>query len=103
MAKPTQVCIGTVLDEGAEVGLRELCRCCNVTGEAIVEMVAEGVVEPQEGTGPQNWRFSGRAVVRVQTAVRLQRDLGVNLPGAALALDLLEELEELRRRRRSLW
>jgi chaperone modulatory protein CbpM len=30
--------------------------------------------------------------------VRLQRDLGVNLAGAALAIDLLDQLDELRRR-----
>jgi len=28
--------------------------------------------------------------------VRLQRDLGVNLAGAALALDLLQHIDELR-------
>jgi chaperone modulatory protein CbpM len=33
----------------------------------------------------------------VQRVVRLQRDFGVNLPGAALALELLEEVERLRR------
>ena len=33
----------------------------------------------------------------VQTAQRLIRDLQINLAGASLALDLLEELEELRR------
>jgi chaperone modulatory protein CbpM len=37
-------------------------------------------------------------VRRVRTVVRLQRDLGVNLPGAALALELLERIEELQRR-----
>jgi chaperone modulatory protein CbpM len=35
-------------------------------------------------------------VVRVRSALRLQRDLGVNLAGIALALDLMEELEDLR-------
>lgn len=97
MAKLTRVYSGTVLDEEIKVTLHELCASCSVTGETVVEMVAEGVVEPDEGTGPHNWRFSGRAVVRMQTAVRLQRDLKVNLPGAALALELLEELEDLRR------
>jgi chaperone modulatory protein CbpM len=29
--------------------------------------------------------------------VRLQRDLEINLPGVALALELMEEIEELRR------
>ena len=46
------------------------------------------------------WRFSGVALTRVQRVIRLQHDFGVNLPGAALALELLEELERLRRAQR---
>ena len=34
---------------------------------------------------------------RARTALRLQRDLEINLPGVALALELLEELDRLRR------
>jgi chaperone modulatory protein CbpM len=37
----------------------------------------------------------------VQRVLRLQHDFGVNLAGAALALDLLEEIERLRRVQRS--
>ena len=37
---------------------------------------------------------------RVRRAQRLQRDLGVNTPGIALALELLEEVESLRARLR---
>jgi hypothetical protein len=33
--------------------------------------------------------------------LRLERDLGINVPGVALVLELLEELEELRRERRA--
>lgn len=91
------VLIGDVLDEGTEYSLGELCRACAVDAETVIEMVAEGLVEPG-GASPRYWRFTGHSVVRVQTAIRLQRDLGVNLPGVALALDLLEELEEHRRR-----
>jgi len=39
-------------------------------------------------------------VRRVRCALRLESDLGVNLAGAALALDLLEELNRLRARQR---
>jgi chaperone modulatory protein CbpM len=38
----------------------------------------------------------------VRCALRLERDLGVNLAGAALALDLLDELNRLRARQRRL-
>jgi chaperone modulatory protein CbpM len=58
-------------------------------------MVNEGVLTP-EGYSPETWRFNAAAVKRIQVTLRLQSDLRVNLPGAALALDLLEELEELR-------
>jgi chaperone modulatory protein CbpM len=37
------------------------------------------------------------AVTRLRTAHRLQRDLHINLAGAALALDLLEEIKTLKR------
>ena len=54
------------------------------------------IVEPT-GAERAHWRFSGIAVTRIQRVIRLQREFEVNLPGAALALDLLEEIERLRR------
>ncbi len=82
---------GVVLDRRATFTLREMSRACCVEETLVIEMVQEGVIEP---TGPQSeWRFQGDALVRAQTALRLMRDLGVNWPGAALALDLLERLE----------
>jgi len=88
-----------LLDESVEFSLAELCSVCSVTEELVVEIVAEGIVAPS-GAEPTQWRFSGIALMRVQRVIRLQQDFGVNLPGAALALDLLEEVERLRRGRR---
>jgi chaperone modulatory protein CbpM len=45
-------------------------------------------------------RFSAASIVRVQKANRLQRDLGVNLAGTALVLDLLDRIEALEARLR---
>jgi chaperone modulatory protein CbpM len=82
-----------------------VCRICGVHAEFLVELVQEGVIVPAEqlpplaaGADAEPWRFDGFAVVRVQRAVRLQQDLGVNLAGIALALELLDEIEALRRR-----
>ncbi len=86
---------GTLLDEQAVFTLHELCRACGVHAELVIEMVEEGVLEPRGGTAAE-WRFAGSAVTRAQKALNLARDLRVNWPGAALALDLLEELEQLR-------
>lgn len=98
MAKTT-VITGVVLDERVSFSLGELCRSCGVNAELVIEMVDEGVARPC-GSDPSEWRFEGEAVRRIQTALRLTEDLRVNLAGAALALDLLDELEALRRRLR---
>ena len=90
-----------LLDDSVEFSLAEVCAACRVSEELVVDIVAEGIVEPL-GDGRAQWRFKGLALVRVQRVLRLQQDLGVNLPGAALALDLLEELERLRRAQRSI-
>jgi chaperone modulatory protein CbpM len=94
-----------LLDEQLRLTLRDMCRICDVHAEFLAELVSEGIIEARvEGRRRaampmQQWRFDGVAVVRVQRAMRLQRDLGVNLAGVALALELLDELETLRARR----
>ncbi|MDR3631209.1 MAG: chaperone modulator CbpM [Desulfocapsaceae bacterium] len=88
-------CSYTVFDESTWISLSEVCRFCRVDHQHIQEMIQEGVLAPT-GTSPQDWRFGVQELKRIQITIRLQQDLGVNLPGAALALDLLEELELLR-------
>ncbi len=86
---------GTILDEETRYGLKELCSLCNITAEMVQDMIDEGLITAPNSS-PLQWRFDYIEIRRVQTAVRLQRDLRVNLPGCALVLNLLEELEELR-------
>ena len=86
--------IGTVIEEDS-LTLGQLCRACDVHADWIISLVEEGIIEPQ-GEDIRLWRFSGASLVRARSALRLQRDLGVNLAGIALALDLIEELERLR-------
>lgn len=93
MAKDiVRVVHGTVLDDEERLSLAQLCRLCRLQQEAIVEMVEEGILEP-EGERPTDWRFPGTCVTHVRIVVRLQRDLGVNLAGAAVVLDLLERIK----------
>lgn len=88
---------GDVLEEDVELTLAELCRACRVPAERVYELVDEGVAEPV-GRDPMCWRFRGVSLRRVRFALRVQHDLGVNFAGAAMALDLLDELEQLRAR-----
>lgn len=90
------VIIGAVIDDQPALSLFELCEACGVHAEYVMELVAEGALEPK-GRRLREWRFSGTCLRRTRIAVRLQQDLKVNTAGVALALDLLEEIEELRR------
>jgi chaperone modulatory protein CbpM len=93
---------GVLLDEHTIVSITELTQVCGVDIEQVRLLVSEGVLQPTDGGQPEKWRFTGIEVRRARRALRLQRDLELNLPGTALALDLLDEIEQLRRRVRAL-
>lgn len=84
-----------VMEEQTDLTLTDLCRACATQGDVIMALVDEGVLTPL-GQTPGNWRFTGVHMHRASVAVRLQRDLGINLAGAALALHLMDEMETLR-------
>lgn len=88
---------GQLLEEHDLVGIDDLCRSCTVEVETITSLVDEGILEPV-GSQVEQWRFTVTSLRRVKTAIHLQRDLGVNLAGAALALDLLDRIARLESR-----
>jgi len=100
MKESLEIMTGTLIDDDQQFTLADLCRSCGVHAEVISDMVEFGIIEPQ-GESAARWRFSSGCLWRVSTVVRLQRDLEVNLAGAALAVDLIEELRELRRQLRA--
>lgn len=90
-----------VLDEGLRLTLADLCRSTGLHADAVIALVEHGVVDPV-GVSPGDWVFSGAALCRLMTANRLQVDLQLNVEGAALAVDLLDEVRLLRERVRAL-
>ena len=87
---------GIVLEHLTELSLEEVSRNCAVQADFINELIEEGIIAPLPCNTPASWRFTSLQIRHLSVAWRLQRDLGVNLPGAALALQLLDELEALR-------
>ena len=75
--------------------LTEVCGSFGVSHSVILEMVEEGIVPEGKGQATE-WVFNDAAVARIRTALHLHRDLGVNWAGAALAMELLEEIRRLR-------
>lgn len=89
---------GQLISREIVYSMHEFCYACNVTPEIIVLLVDHGIVDVEGILTEQReqWSFHGEALLRGQRALRLVRDLGVNWAGAALALDLLEQLERNR-------
>lgn len=85
---------GLIVEE-TTLTLDEFCNACAVEREWILTLVDEGILEPM-GHEQTQWHFSGASLRRARTALRLERDLGVNPAGAALVLDLMEEIATLR-------
>ena len=88
---------GPVAEEQVQLTLVELCQACSAEEEHVTAWVFEGVLEPV-GESPGEWRFGGESLRRARLALRLSRDLEINAAGVALALDLLDEIAELRAR-----
>jgi chaperone modulatory protein CbpM len=87
---------GAIFEESAALTVKDLSRICAVDERHIVEYVEEGVLSVVEWNTTE-WRFTGAALRRARLALRLERDLELNLAGVALAIELMEELERLRR------
>lgn len=96
--KVVNIISGCILEDEGALTLAELCRTCHTTAETMTRMIDHGVIAPEGGSTSQQWRFHRSTLVRADKALRLRRDLGVNMAGAALALELLDELEQLQRK-----
>lgn len=76
--------------------LSELCHFCDADDAWVVDLVDHGVLEP-DGRSIEDWTFRAVHIARAKKARRLYLDLGINIEGIALILELLEERDTLRR------
>jgi MerR family transcriptional regulator, heat shock protein HspR len=74
--------------------LEELAHAARLHPDLVESFVDFGLLEPVGRHGP-HLLFDAKAVLRVRAIQRLRRDLGVNLSGIAIILDLTERLRTL--------
>tara|TARA_R110001599_G_scaffold353884_2_gene602347 strand:- start:31917 stop:32231 length:315 start_codon:yes stop_codon:yes gene_type:complete len=82
-------------ETGSYLTLTEVTRSVRLSADTIVTIVDCGIVEPR-GEQPNQWLFEPQMVALMQRACRLQRDLELDWPAVALAMDLIEDLQRLR-------
>ncbi len=80
--------------DGVELQAADIARACGESEAWVLELVQASILETAEGAAAR-LVFDGQALFVARRVRRLQRDLGVNLEGAALALQLLERIERL--------
>jgi chaperone modulatory protein CbpM len=90
-----------VVGDAEWITAAEFCRLCRLDLDAVIELADLGLVSPR-GRSPQEWQLPAAAVPRLAMAGRLMRDLGINLSGAVLAVELLEIQRDLERQIRRL-
>jgi len=90
-----------IVETEVQFSLSELSRVCGVEAALLESLVQEGVLTPW-GDGPTEWRFAGAILARARTATRLLRDLELNAQGAAVVIDLVDEIEALKAQLRRL-
>lgn len=84
--------------DGSTFSLREICERGNCHAEFVIKLVDYGVIAPlDEVPEMRQWQFDVAALSRLRKALRLQRDLKLNLPGLAMSLELLDEVQDMRR------
>jgi chaperone modulatory protein CbpM len=90
------------------LSLHEVAVRCGVELRFVEQLVEVGVIESHSGDPAQlledaaERRVPSESTLRVHRALRLQRDLGVNLEGAAVILELLDQIESLEHELRGL-
>ena len=101
MSRTPPVLTAEVLTESHWIAVTELCELCRLDLAAVAELAELGVVCPRERHAAE-WQFPATVLPRLRIVGRLMRDLGVNVSGAVLAIELLESQRALERRIRSL-
>ncbi|MBH5329922.1 MerR family transcriptional regulator [Eikenella sp. S3360] len=80
-----------------QLSFNEIVRACDGDADWVVNVIEEEIVSIQGS--PQQAGFSGWQLARIRRARRISRDFEASVPATALILQLLDELETLRKGR----
>jgi len=78
------------------ISIEELSRRCELHPDLIEHYEELGLISHIK-YGKRGYLFTERTVDKVRRIQRLRKDLGVNLISAGIILDLLEEVDELKK------
>ncbi len=92
--KQSNTIVGVLIEETTTISFNEVCLKYQIPKELLLEMVEYGIFSSQTSVS-EKLQLNQKDLRKIESAFRLHSDLGVNLPGVALALELLEKIDEL--------
>lgn len=75
------------------LSIEELCRFAGISSDLVSQFFRSGLIDPL--IEEPILKFDLNVIPRIRKIERLRRDLGVNLAGVGIVLDLLERITEL--------
>lgn len=88
---------GVIVDNNTtKISFVEVCRQYEISEDTLLEMLEYGLIGDIPIPG-KNMMFNHTHLQRILSARRLHKDLDINAQGVILALELLDELTEMRR------
>lgn len=85
---------GVLIEETTTISYTEVCRKYHIPEKLLEEMMEHGLFS-NKSTHIEKLQLNQKELHRIESAFRLHRDLGINLPGAVLAIELLEKIEKM--------
>lgn len=80
-----------LIEEDNLLPLAQVCQALNTNETFIIELISHEVILPRRRN--EVWFFDSTNFRRTKLAVSFYHDLGINIEGIALALELLDRLE----------
>lgn len=96
MVKRTHLTEIVIDGDTLNISFIEICQHYAISEESLLELLEYGLI-PDIASPNRNLKFNQAHLQRILSAFRLQHDLDINAHGVILALELMDEVAELRR------
>lgn len=94
MSNRSRISTEFVIETDERLSLEDLCEAINSNSDFIISLIEQDLLEPH-GNEPASWEFDLVCYKRAKRAASFHHDLEINMPGIALALDLLDKIDRL--------
>lgn len=86
--------VGVLVEESKTYSFVELCHQYPIPKDMLVELIEQGLLS-KTPEHIEDLLLNQTEVRRIQAAFRLHQDLGINMAGVTLAMELLDEMEKM--------